>query len=214
MREGVSHEPIPADCRTAEPAAACPVLRRGQIRRIPAPRHAFRDRRSRTLRGRRRIGAGHALGGGLRFGFLDRDSGESGFRGRKKLDLLGGTSGGLRRGHVDRRGRIVDWDADAEEHAKKIVQRERKRLTDSFEAAKADGYQKFIMFLHYPPTSVLEKESVFTRMAEEYGASKVIYAHCHGEARFHDSIEGMYNGVCYQLVSGDFLKWQPYKILD
>ena len=115
---------------------------------------------------------------------------------------------------VDRRGRIVDWDAEAEEHAKKIVQRELKRLRDSFEAAKTDGYQKFIMLLHYPPTSVLEKESGFTKMAEEYGASKVIYAHCHGESRFHDSIEGMYNGVFYQLVSGDFLKWQPYKVLD
>ena len=115
---------------------------------------------------------------------------------------------------VDRRGRIVDWDAAAEEHAGKIIKRELGRLRDSFEAARSDGFQKFIVFLHYPPTSVLEKESGFTKMAEEYGAAKVIYAHCHGEMRFHDSIEGMYNGVYYQLVSGDYLKWHPYKVLD
>ncbi|MBQ1399292.1 MAG: metallophosphoesterase, partial [Lachnospiraceae bacterium] len=115
---------------------------------------------------------------------------------------------------VDRRGRIVDWDDAAEEHAKKIVERELKRLRDSFEAASRDGYRKFIMFLHYPPTSVIEEESGFTRMAEEYGVEQVIYAHCHGEARFHDSIEGLFHDIRYSLVSGDFLKWRPYKVLD
>ncbi|MGN0362675.1 MAG: metallophosphoesterase [Bilifractor sp.] len=114
---------------------------------------------------------------------------------------------------VDRRGRIVDWDETAEAHAKKLVQRELKRLRDSFEAARIDGYRKFIMFLHYPPTNVLEKDSGFTEMAEEYGAEQVIYAHCHGEARFHDSIEGIFHGMQYHLVSGDYLKWHPYKVL-
>ena len=115
---------------------------------------------------------------------------------------------------IDRWGRITNWDLDAEEHAKKIVKRELTRLRDSFEAARKDGYSRFIMILHYPPTSVLERESGFTKMAEEYGAEQVIYAHCHGESRFHDSIEGMYNGIRYRLVSGDYLKWHPCKILD
>ena len=47
----------------------------------------------------------------------------------------------------------------------------------------------------------------------EYGADKVIYAHCHGEARFRDSILGVRRGVRYSLVSGDFLKWRPALIL-
>ena len=115
---------------------------------------------------------------------------------------------------IDRWGRIVDWDAEAAVHAEKIVQRELKRLRVSFEAARKDGYNRFIMFLHYPPTSVLEKESGFTAMAEEFGAEQVIYAHCHGESRFHDSIEGMYRGVLYTLVSGDYRKWHPYKAID
>ncbi len=115
---------------------------------------------------------------------------------------------------IDRRGRIVDWDAEAEAHAAKIAERELLRLRASFEAAKADGYTKYIMFLHYPPTSVLEEESGFTRMAEEYGAEQVIYAHCHGENRFHDSLEGVHRGVRYSLASGDFLKWRPMKVLE
>ena len=115
--------------------------------------------------------------------------------------------------YLDGRGRIVDWDEREEEHAKKLVQREVNRLEKSFEAAKADGFKKFIMFLHYPPTNIMEDDSPFTRMAEEYGASQVIYAHCHGQARFDDSIRGMYHGVCYSLTSGDYLKWHPLKVL-
>ena len=115
--------------------------------------------------------------------------------------------------YLDGRGRIVDWDDKAEAHAKKLVKREEERLREGFERAVKDGFRKFIMFLHYPPTNILEKESVFTRMAEEYHASQVIYAHCHGEARFHDSIMGEYHGVEYSLVSGDYLRWMPKKIL-
>ena len=40
------------------------------------------------------------------------------------------------------------------------------------------------MFLHYPPTSILDRHSSFTDMAEEYGAEQVIYAH--GQSRSRD----------------------------
>lgn len=116
--------------------------------------------------------------------------------------------------YLDRRGRIIEWDEEAEEHAKKLVARELTRLRTSFELAKKAGYRKFIMFLHYPPTNILEERSGFTDIAEEYGVKQVIYAHCHGESRFNDSIQGEYRGVSYKLVSGDFLKWKPLKIID
>ena len=115
--------------------------------------------------------------------------------------------------YLNGRGQIVGWDEKAEKHAKTLVQREAERLEQGLRAAKADGYRKIIIFLHYPPTSILERESVFTRLAEEYGASQLIYAHCHGEFRFHDSIMGEFHGVEYRLVSGDYLKWKPEKIL-
>ena len=115
--------------------------------------------------------------------------------------------------YIDGRGRIVGWDEEAEEHAKKLVSRELERLRKSFELAKADGYRKYVMFLHYPPTNILEERSGFTDMAEEYGAEQVIYAHCHGESRFHDSILGEYRGRMYRLVSGDYLKWKPVRVL-
>ena len=115
--------------------------------------------------------------------------------------------------YLNRRGRIVGWDEKEEARAKELVERELGRLRTSFELACAAGYSKFIMFLHYPPTNVLEKRSGFTDMAEEYGAEQVIYAHCHGEKRFHDSLEGVHRGVRYRLVSGDYLNWVPVKVL-
>ena len=116
--------------------------------------------------------------------------------------------------YLNARGRIIGWDEKAEVHAGKLVEREIGRLRSSFEAAKAAGYRKYIMFLHYPPTSILEEESGFTAIAEEFGAEQVIYAHCHGESRFHDSIQGEKNGILYNLVSGDYRKWVPLKLLD
>ncbi len=115
--------------------------------------------------------------------------------------------------YLDGRGRILGWDEEKEEQAKKLVEREAERLRISFEAAQKDGYQRFIMFLHYPPTNVLEEESVFTQMAEEYGAEHVVYSHCHGESRYHDSIQGEFHGIRYHLVSGDYLKFKPERIL-
>ncbi len=116
--------------------------------------------------------------------------------------------------YLDRRGRLVGWDEEEERRAGELVERELERLGTSFEAAKSAGYRKFILFLHYPPTSLIEKTSGFCKMAEEYGASQVIYAHSHGEHNFHTSIEGMKNGVFYRLVSGDCLRWRPEKILE
>ena len=105
------------------------------------------------------------------------------------------------------------WDKAEEAHAAKLVEREAERLNISFEAARADGFSRFIVFLHYPPTSILERNSLFTAMAEKHGAEQVIYAHCHGDHRFHDSIEGRHHGILYRLVSGDFLEWMPLQIL-
>ena len=115
--------------------------------------------------------------------------------------------------YLDRRRRVVGWDKEAAAQAEKLVERELERLQASFEAARQDGYRRFIMFLHYPPTNILERSSGFTDMAEEYGAEQVIYAHCHGESRFHDSILGERRGVRYRLVSGDYLRWVPERIV-
>ncbi len=115
---------------------------------------------------------------------------------------------------LDRYGHVCGWDQDKASHAEKLVEREYQRLLVSFEAARAHGFRKYIMFLHYPPTNILQKNSIFTKVAEKYGVDQVIYGHCHGESRFNDSIRGKKRGIRYSLVSGDCLRWQPMKVLD
>ena len=164
---------------------------------------------------------------------------------------------------------------DAPEHYEKIRDREAERLRTSLRAAREAGHRRFIVFLHYPPTSSLwpptpelcralgmsrtqereirrqERElllrrggdsdghnlvldlkklsgeakkragevteltrSPFTDLAEEYGAEMVLYAHVHGRERFSDSLHGVVRGVGYQLTSGDYLDFKPFKVLD
>ena len=116
--------------------------------------------------------------------------------------------------YLDRWGNITGWDEKREEQAKKLVSREMTRLRESFRQASGAGYRKFIMFLHYPPTNILERTSLFTEIAEEYGVSAVVYSHCHGESRFGDSIRGVFHGINYMLVSGDFLNFRPALVLS
>ena len=105
------------------------------------------------------------------------------------------------------------WNEKSEAHAKKLVAREMTRLRDSFEQAREAGYRKFVMFLHYPPTSILEETSPFTEIAKEYHVTAVVYSHCHGESRFGDSIRGECRGIRYMLVSGDYLGFRPAEVL-
>lgn len=116
--------------------------------------------------------------------------------------------------YLDRWGNITGWGEEREAHAKKLVSREMKRLQESFRLAWEAGYRKFVMFLHYPPTNILETESPFTEIAEQYKVSAVVYSHCHGEKRFGDSIRGNYHGINYMLVSGDYLNFRPAFVLN
>ena len=116
--------------------------------------------------------------------------------------------------YLDRRGRVIGWDEEREAQARKLVAREMERLRESFHMAEQAGYRKFIMFLHYPPTNILEETSPFTEIAEEYGVTAVVYSHRHGESRFGDSIRGTFRGINYMLVSGDYLEFHPAAVLQ
>ncbi len=116
--------------------------------------------------------------------------------------------------YLDRWGNITGWDEEREAHAKKLVDREMKRLRESFRKAEEAGYRKYIMFLHYPPTNILEDTSPFTEIAEEYHVHTVVYSHCHGERLFGVGIRGEYRGVRYMLVSGVYLNFRPALVLE
>lgn len=108
---------------------------------------------------------------------------------------------------------IDDYCFLAKDKIEKRFKNERKRLTKSYEAAKAEGYENFIMFLHYPPTNMYEKEGIFTKLAQEFGVEQVVYSHLHGKERFDYSIIGEDKGIKYTLVSSDYLDFVPELII-
>lgn len=102
----------------------------------------------------------------------------------------------------------------------KIYKRELGRFKLSLEAAKSLGYGgadapkgRIVCCLHFPPTNDKHQSSGFTDLCTEYGVQTLVYGHLHGKDAYKNGIKGIFNGVAYQLVSLDYLKCQPLKIL-
>jgi ser/thr protein phosphatase len=111
------------------------------------------------------------------------------------------------------RGWVCPNDSLYTEHDKKIYLREANRLRNSINMAINDGYFEIIAALHFPPTNDKKEESLFTNIFKEYNIKTVIYGHLHGEKSFYSSYQGLFNGIKYSLVSADYLKFKPIKIL-
>ena len=115
------------------------------------------------------------------------------------------------------------WDKNpqAKNRAEKRYRVELARLKKGYESAREAGFNKFLIFLHYPPTEIESSgnsyggypDSCFTRFAREIGAKCLVYSHLHGRERFADSLRGEYGGVEYFLVSADYLEFKPFRLL-
>lgn len=99
------------------------------------------------------------------------------------------------------------------EKDEKIFSREIIRLRLSLEAAKKEGFDKFIVMLHYPPTNEKFEESEFTKIIKEYSVDKVIYGHLHGVPP-GKVLEGNVDGVEYIMTSADYINFCPIMILE
>lgn len=110
------------------------------------------------------------------------------------------------------RGWICPGSDKFTEKDEKIYQRELIRLRLSLDAAKKDGYDKYIVMLHYPPTNEKFEESDFIKICKEYNVSKVIYGHLHGKA-LGRVYNGIHDGIEYIMTSSDYLDFCPKKIL-
>jgi len=110
------------------------------------------------------------------------------------------------------RGWVCPNDAMFTEHDQKIYDREAIRLRYSLEMAKKDGFEDYIVMLHYPPTNDKKESSLFTEIIEEYNVRKVVYGHLHSAQCFEFSLNGMINGTEYSLVSCDALDFKVKNI--
>lgn len=100
------------------------------------------------------------------------------------------------------------WFFDAEQQdADKVVLREAQRLRTSIEAGKALGGEP-IVFLHYPPVTAAQRCEPLLQVLQEENVRRCYYAHLHGAAAYQ-AFQGETDGVKFELLSADYLKFCP-----
>jgi len=94
-------------------------------------------------------------------------------------------------------------------HDKKILDRELGRLEASLKAA---GDREKYCFLHYPPRYRDYVCREIVDLFADYGVKRCFYGHIHGSGgRF--AVQGLFEGVEYQMVSADYLQFRPFRVL-
>ena len=93
----------------------------------------------------------------------------------------------------------------------KILNREVGRLRRSLESA---GRPEKIVFLHYPPVSDISRCDEIINVLNEFGIKKCYYGHLHGGIAHARAVQGERDGTEFSLVSADYLRFRPKKILE
>ncbi len=91
----------------------------------------------------------------------------------------------------------------------KVFKRELLRLETSLRSA---GELPKLVFLHYPPRYKGYMCEPILELLSKYNVRKCFYGHLHG-ASHSLAMEGIWDGVEYQLLSADRINFQPAKIL-
>lgn len=105
------------------------------------------------------------------------------------------------------RGWITPNDSSFTDHDSKIYKRELNRMKLSLESAVKDGYNQCIVMLHYPPTNDKKEVSEMQALLAEYPVKHVVYGHLHTKHCWHLSLDGYHDGICYHMVSSDYLNF-------
>lgn len=93
----------------------------------------------------------------------------------------------------------------------KVLAREQQRLRVSLEAAVQQEL-KPVVFLHYPPIFWANRNEPMLALLEQFGVEHCYYGHLHGKSHSR-AVRGKENGVCYHLISGDYLQFSPEKVM-
>ena len=102
------------------------------------------------------------------------------------------------------RGWFYDAEADAD---KKILLREAGRLRLSIAEAKKLGGEP-IVFLHYPPLSLVQQCDELLDVLRENAIERCYYGHLHGASTQNAFLKEQ-DGVRFSLVSADYLGFCP-----
>lgn len=101
------------------------------------------------------------------------------------------------------------------EEEMKYVRREIGRLELSLKSAAALGGRRIVALVHYPPLDQRLEENDVTRLLERYAVTDCVYGHLHNLDPEGASVlrSLRLGGINYRLVSCDFTRFQPIRIL-
>ena len=102
------------------------------------------------------------------------------------------------------------YEEDKEGQSAKVFNRELQRLETSLKAA---GGAEKLCFLHYPPFYTGYRCEPILELLENYQVKACYYGHLHGGSH-RLAIQGISGTVDYRLISADFLKFRPEKIME
>ena len=102
------------------------------------------------------------------------------------------------------------YDAENDENTEKIILREAARLRTSIKAGRELGGEP-VAFLHYPPVSKTQICQPIVDVLKEENIKHCYYAHLHS-ASAYNSFNGEMDGIKYELLSADYLKFCPKPI--
>jgi len=94
----------------------------------------------------------------------------------------------------------------------KVLARENGRLEASLSDCAQKGLEP-IVFLHYPPVYLQERNDPILETMEKYGVRRCYYGHLHG-ASHGLAIEGQWDGIDFKLVAADKLNFKPYLVIS
>lgn len=101
---------------------------------------------------------------------------------------------------------MPDEPADA-----KVLAREAGRLETSVKSALSENLEP-IVFMHYPPVFANSFNYDILDILYKYNIKKCYYGHLHGKSH-SCAVRGIYDGIDFNLISGDFLQFIPQKVL-
>ena len=102
------------------------------------------------------------------------------------------------------------YEEERGEHSAKVFNRELMRLEASLKAA---GEKEKICFLHYPPVYQGYCCKEIIELLQKYEVKRCYYGHLHGGShRF--AVCGERDGIHFELIAADYLRFKPEKILD
>lgn len=90
----------------------------------------------------------------------------------------------------------------------KVLSREAGRMELSLQSANCQP----LVFFHYPPIFIENQCVEMLEVLKKYQVKRVFYGHLHGKSCSY-AVQGVRDGIDYRLISGDYIQFNPVRIM-